>query len=118
MEDTNLLQFTKREELREWLIQNHSTTHDCWILTSRSKEPPPGIIPYNEIVEEALCFGWIDSTVKRLDNGRLAQRLSKRRKGSSWSRINKERYITLEKQGLITEAGQKEWEKSLHIESH
>lgn len=112
MEVTNLLQFTKREELREWLIQNHATAKDCWVITSRSKVPPQGIIPYNDIVEEALCFGWIDSTVKRLGEGRLVQRLSKRRKGSSWSRINKERYATLEKQGFIADAGRREWEKA------
>ena len=105
MEITHLLEFQERKQLRKWLQDNHSTAKDCWVVTSRSKNPPPGLIPYIEVVEEALCFGWIDSTLKRLPDGRLAQRLSPRRKGSHWTELNKQRCQELESRGLMTPAG-------------
>ncbi|MBQ5843487.1 MAG: hypothetical protein IIW52_01340 [Alistipes sp.] len=112
MEVKNLLHFALRNELREWFTANHTTESECWVVTSRSKEPPRGVIPYIEVVEEALCFGWIDSTLKRLDDGRLAQRLSPRRKGSHWTELNKQRCIALEARGLMTDAGRRELEKA------
>ena len=105
MDITLLLEFQERRQLRDWLQENHSTAKDCWVVTSRSKNPPPGLIPYIEVVEEALCFGWIDSTLKRLPDGRLAQRLSPRRKGSHWTELNKQRWQEQESRGLMTPAG-------------
>ena len=105
MDITLLLEFQERRQLRDWLQENHSTAKDCWVVTSRSKNPPLGLIPYIEVVEEALCFGWIDSTLKRLPDGRLAQRLSPRRKGSHWTELNKQRCQVLESRGLLTPAG-------------
>lgn len=105
MEITHLLEFQERKQLREWLQDNHSTAKDCWVVTSRSKNPPPGLIPYIGIVEEALCFGWIDSTLKKLPDGRLAQRLSPRRKNSHWTELNMQRCRELEGRGLMTPAG-------------
>ena len=67
--------------------------------------PPAGVLPYIDVVEEALCFGWIDSTLKKLPDGRLAQRLSPRRKKSHWTELNKQRCQDLEKRGLMTPAG-------------
>lgn len=107
MEIINLLHFGERAELRRWLSDNHDKERECWVITSRSKQPPKGTIPYLEVVEEALCFGWIDSTLKRLPDGRLAQRLSPRRKGSHWTDLNKERCTTLEERGLMTPAGRR-----------
>lgn len=105
MDITLLLELQERRQLREWLQENHLTAKDCWVVTSRSKNPPLGLIPYIEVVEEALCFGWIDSTLKRLPDGRLAQRLSPRRKGSHWTELNKQRCQELESRGLMTPAG-------------
>jgi uncharacterized protein YdeI (YjbR/CyaY-like superfamily) len=105
MEITLLLEFTERKQLRNWLQENHVTAKECWIITSRSKYLLPGMIPYIEIVEEALCFGWIDSTLKKLPDGRLAQRLSPRRKNSHWTELNKQRCRELESRGLMTPAG-------------
>ena len=105
MEVTNLLTFTDRQQLRAWLEQNHLSAQSCWVACNRSKTPKPNTIPYVEIVEEALCFGWIDSTLKKLPDGRLAQRLSPRRKGSHWTELNKQRCRELEARGLMTEAG-------------
>jgi hypothetical protein len=74
---------------------------------SRSKTPPPGILAYIDVVEEALCFGWIDSTLKKLPDGRLAQRLSPRRKNSHWTKLNMDRRMDPEDRGLMTPAGRK-----------
>ena len=105
MEVTNLLEFTERKQLREWFEKNHLSEKCCWVACNRSKTPKPDTLPYIEIVEEALCFGWIDSTVKKLSDGRLAQRLSPRKKGSHWTELNKERCRQLEERGLMTDSG-------------
>ena len=105
MEITLLLEFSDRAQLRNWLQKNHSTKNECWVVMSRSKTPPAGILPYLDVVEEALCFGWIDSTLKRLPDGRLAQRLSPRRKNSHWTELNKQRCKDLETRGLMTPCG-------------
>ena len=70
-------------------------------------------IAYIDVVEEALCFGWIDSMLKRLPDGRLAQRLSPRRKKSHWTQLNIERCKDLESRGLMTDAGRSALEKVL-----
>lgn len=105
MEVTHLLTFTDRQQLREWLERNHHSEKSCWVACNRSKAPKADTIPYLDIVEEALCFGWIDSTLKKLPDGRLAQRLSPRRKGSHWTELNKERCRQLEARGLMTDSG-------------
>lgn len=112
MEVVNLLHFKERSELRRWLEENHSTENVCWVVTSRGKQPPEGVIPYVDVVEEALCFGWIDSTLKRLSDGRLAQRLSPRRKGSHWTELNKQRSAVLESRGLMTDVGRRALENA------
>ena len=105
MEITTLLEYSDRSQLREWLQENHGKEKECWVVMSRAKTPPPGILPYIDVVEEALCFGWIDSTLKKLPDGRLAQRLSPRRKNSHWTRLNMDRCMDLEDRGLMTPAG-------------
>ena len=107
MEVTNLLTFTDCRGLREWLERNHLSERCCWVACNRSKTAKPDTLPYLDIVEEALCFGWIDSTLKKLPDGRLAQRLSPRRKGSHWTELNKQRCQELECRGLMTEYGRK-----------
>jgi uncharacterized protein YdeI (YjbR/CyaY-like superfamily) len=106
MEITEKLHTTSREQWRDWLADNHSTKREIWISTTKS----PDGLQYLDAVEEALCFGWIDSTLKRLPDGRLAQRLSPRRKGSLWTELNKQRCADLEQRGLMTEAGRLELE--------
>ena len=113
MEITNLLHFGTRHALRQWLKENHNKEKRCWVVTYRSKCPPEWTaIPYIEVVEEALCFGWIDSTLKRLPDGRLAQRLSPRRAKSHWTQLNMDRCVDLEDRGLMTEAGRQAFEKA------
>ena len=105
MEIINLLHYSTRAELRRWLEENHNKEKCCWVVMFRSKKPEWSAIAYIDVVEEALCFGWIDSTLKRLPDGRLAQRLSPRRKKSHWTQLNIERCKNLESRGLMTDAG-------------
>ena len=105
MEIKELLEYTNRAQLREWLSMHHATAKECWVTTHRSKLPRTDAVPYLQVVEEALCFGWIDSTLKRLPDGRLAQRLSPRRANSHWTERNRQRCADLEQRGLMTEAG-------------
>ena len=107
MEITNLLEFSNRAQLRNWLEQHGATDKECWIAMYRVRRPAEcgDCLPYIYVVEEALCFGWIDSTLKRLPDGRLAQRLSPRRKRSHWTELNKQRCAELEHRGLMTAMG-------------
>ena len=109
MEITNLLEFTHRDQLRNWLLEHGEEAKECWIAMYRVKRPAEcgDCLPYIDVVEEALCFGWIDSTLKRLPDGRLAQRLSPRRKRSHWTELNKQRCADLEARGLMTDAGRR-----------
>ena len=112
MEIINLLHFKDRSELRQWLADNHCKERCCWVVTYRSKCPEWSAIPYIEVVEEALCFGWIDSTLKRLPDGRLVQRLSPRRPKSHWTQLNLDRCMDLEDRGLMTDAGRCAFERA------
>jgi len=105
MEIKELLEYTNRAQLRAWLLEHHAEAKECWVTTYRTKIPRADCIPYLQVVEEALCFGWIDSTLKRLPDGRLAQRLSPRRANSHWTEFNKQRCADLEQRGLMTDAG-------------
>ena len=109
MEITLLLEFTHRDQLRNWLLEHGEEAKECWIAMYRAKRPAEcgDCLPYIDVVEEALCFGWIDSTLKRLPDGRLAQRLSPRRKRSHWTELNKQRCADLEARGLMTDAGRR-----------
>ena len=101
------LDFSQRKQLRSWLEEHHASVRYCWVPCNRSKTPRKDAIPYIDIVEEALCFGWIDSTCKKMTDGRLAQRLSPRRKGSRWTELNQQRCADLDRRGLMTDAGRK-----------
>lgn len=105
MEIKNLLRATSRYELREWLSDNHSTETECWVAVVRGRSADDGAFRYLDAVEEALCFGWIDSTVKKLSPDVTVQRLTPRKAGSSWTELNKERCRRLERLGLMTDAG-------------
>ena len=109
MEIVNLLELAHRTQLRQWFEQHAAKDKECWIAMYRVKRPAEcgDCLPYIDVVEEALCFGWIDSTLKRLPDGRLAQRLSPRRKRSHWTELNKQRCADLEARGLMTDAGRK-----------
>jgi uncharacterized protein YdeI (YjbR/CyaY-like superfamily) len=93
-----------REQWRAWLEKHYASEPEIW-LVYHSKGSGRASIAYNDAVEEALCFGWIDSTVKKLDTERRAQRFTPRRSGSSLSEMNKVRVRRLAEAGLMTRAG-------------
>lgn len=105
MEPVNLLSAKSRDELRLWLEQNYKTEKECWVVVKRGRPKDDGTFWYIDAVEEAMCFGWIDSTTKKLDTGITVQKLAPRRKGSLWSELNKERCRRMEKLGRMTDAG-------------
>lgn len=100
----NLLEIGSRSEFRSWLQEHHLSENECWIAVRRGSNPPDGALWYLDAVEEALCFGWIDSTIKNVE-GIAYQRFSKRRKKSVWTELNKARCRRLEKLGLMTDEG-------------
>lgn len=93
-----------RAEWRQWLQQHHGRTQGVWLVTFRqgSGEPAPG---YDATVEEALCFGWVDSRPKKLDERRTMLWFAPRKPGSGWARPNKLRVQRLIAQGLMAPAG-------------
>ncbi len=92
-----------RAELRAWLAANHTRSDSIWLITW--KKPSPHHLPYDAVVEEALCFGWIDSQPRLLDADRSMIRLSPRKPRSGWSQVNKARIEKLVGAGLMTAAG-------------
>jgi uncharacterized protein YdeI (YjbR/CyaY-like superfamily) len=99
-----LVEISSRRQWRSWLAKNHDTFHAIWLVSHKISTGKPRI-DYDDLVEEALCFGWIDSTVRTIDDDRAANYVSRRKKGSIWSRSNKERIQKLEASGLMTPAG-------------
>lgn len=104
MEPKNILQITTRAAFRKWLEENHFRESECWMIAVKGKRPPQDHVWYLDAVEEALCFGWIDTTHKAID-GVDRQRFTPRAAKSAWSELNKERVRRLEKLGLMTDAG-------------
>jgi uncharacterized protein YdeI (YjbR/CyaY-like superfamily) len=93
-----------RQEWREWLQNNYDKKTSVWLIYNKKKSNIP-TISYGEAVDEALCFGWIDSTAKPLDEEKYMQFFSKRKAKSVWSKINKDKIDRLTKEGLMTKAG-------------
>lgn len=104
MEITQTLYVHKTKDWRSWLKKNHRTTKEIWLVYYKKHSGKPRIA-YNDAVDEALCFGWIDSTVKTLDQNRYCQRFSPRRKGSIISEMNKHRAMRMIKEKRMTPAG-------------
>ena len=104
MKITEVLDVQSRGPWRAWLRKNHATAKEIWLVYYRA-ESGRKRIPYSDAVEEALCYGWIDSTVKKLDRDRFVQRFSPRKKNSGLSEMNKERIRRLIKTGKMTRVG-------------
>ncbi len=104
MRDFPLREFCSRQELRDWLEGNHETASTFWLVCYK-KHVADRYVPYGEIVEELLCFGWIDSRTRRLDDARTMYLVAPRKPGSTWSASNKKRVAKLEKTGRMTAAG-------------
>ena len=104
MEIGEILYVTTREEFRAWLEENHQSKKEIWLVQYKKAAKKPSI-NYVQAVEEALCFGWIDSTEKSIDPERYATRFSPRRSKSNWTETNKERARKMISEGKMTEAG-------------
>lgn len=98
------LYVTTRSAWRRWLAKNHDKVSEIWLVYYRKETGKPRI-SYDDAVLEALAYGWIDSTVKKVDNERFAQRFSPRKSTSGLSQMNKERVRELIKNGKMTVAG-------------
>jgi uncharacterized protein YdeI (YjbR/CyaY-like superfamily) len=92
------------KQWRKWLEKNADKKKEIWLIYYK-KESGKSRVPYNDAVDEALCFGWIDSTLKPVDKDSFAQRFTPRRKGSPISAMNKERFRRLVEEGRMTEKG-------------
>ena len=93
-----------RAAWRQWLDANHASSRGVWLICHKKHTGVPGL-KYEDIVGEALCFGWIDSLVRRLDDDRYLRKVTPRRPGSVWSANNRKLYATLEADGKLAAAG-------------
>ena len=104
MDDKPRIQPVTRAEWRAWLEANHRTATGVWLVSWKRRTGRPAVA-YQEAVEEALCFGWVDGVLGRVDDDRSMQYFAPRKPKSTWARSNKERVARLEAAGLMTEAG-------------
>ncbi|WP_111672342.1 YdeI/OmpD-associated family protein [Algoriphagus litoralis] len=93
-----------RQEWRDWLQENHDKKQSIWLIYFKKESKQPSVV-YNDAVDEALCFGWIDSKSKPIDSDRYMQFFCRRKPKSVWSKINKAKIARLTEEGLMTQAG-------------
>jgi uncharacterized protein YdeI (YjbR/CyaY-like superfamily) len=89
---------------RAWLRQHHAASAGVWLIFHKDHTGVPSI-PYEDFVRQALCFGWIDSLIKRLDDERFARKVTPRKPSSKWSAINRKRWAELKKSGELEAPG-------------
>jgi len=102
--------FGSVDELHAWFEEHHADTPELWIGFYKAHTGRTGVI-YPEAVDEALCFGWIDTTVRRIDDNRYANRFVPRRPDSQWSDTNRQRFSELDRMGRVHEAGRRAFER-------
>ena len=101
----DMLVVRTRDEWRQWLASNHESSGEIWLVYYK-RHTGKESIAYDVSVEEALCFGWIDSIIRRLDDDRYLRKFTPRRSGSVWSEANKKRVERMIVAGRMTSAGQ------------
>ncbi len=104
VEDYEHVHLETREQWRRWLAENHASSRGVWLVSWKKASGRPAV-GYDAAVEEALCFGWIDSLAKPVDGERGRQLYTPRRPRSGWSQSNKERVARLTAAGLMEPAG-------------
>jgi uncharacterized protein YdeI (YjbR/CyaY-like superfamily) len=123
--DLPLVQPTSRAAWRAWLQKNHASSSGIWLVYAKKHTGIPSLT-YADAVEEALCFGWIDSLVHAIDDSLFKQIFTPRKEKSAWSALNRKRVDTLIANGLMTPAGMKvidlakktgRWDARPHIEA-
>lgn len=105
MEDGDRVEVESVRELRAWLAANHAASEGAWLVLYK-KHCGNRYVPWGEVVDELLSFGWIDSRTRRLDKDRTLLRIGPRRPGSIWSRVNKDKIARLTAEGRMHAAGQ------------
>lgn len=106
----NIMEFANREAFRAWLSQNCLTSDGIWLLFGKAGGPKT--IKAGEALEEALCFGWIDGQMQRIDDKSYKKYFSLRRENSKWSEKNKALVKALEERGIMTDFGRKKIEEA------
>ncbi len=106
MKELEHIHFTSRESFRSWLEKNFDKSPGIWVIFYKNHVNIK-CIKYREALEEALCFGWIDSIIKKIDNQQYVRKFTPRRDTTKWSELNKKKVIALIKNGKMTEEGLK-----------
>lgn len=99
------VEITARDQWRRWLAEHHGRADSVWVVTYKVGGSRPRV-PYDDLVEEALAFGWVDSLPRRLDDERTMLLMSPRKSGSNWSAVNKARVAKMTAAGMMHPAGQ------------
>src|SRR5215207_11441897 len=102
--ELTMLEVRSRREWRAWLAKHHTSSPGVWFVFHKQHTGLKSM-PYEDAVREALCFGWIDSLVKRLDADRYALKVTPRKPTSKWSDANRKRWSELKMEGLLTPVG-------------
>jgi len=102
--ESESLHVLSTQEWRDWLQQNHTKKQSVWLIQYKKNSDTPSI-SWSEAVDEALCFGWIDSTRRPIDEEKYMQYFGKRKANSTWSKVNKEKVEKLIADGRMTSAG-------------
>jgi uncharacterized protein YdeI (YjbR/CyaY-like superfamily) len=100
----NTLDVRTRAQWRQWLAKHHASSPGIWLVRHKQHTAVKSM-PYADLVSEALCFGWVDSLVKRLDDDRFAIKVTPRKPTSKWSDINRKRWKELEAAGRLARSG-------------
>ena len=104
MPPIHTLEVKTRKSWRRWLDTHHDSKSEIWLIFNK-RHTGVQSITYDDAVEEALCFGWIDSLIKRIDDSQFARKFTPRKPESAWSAVNRRRYADLQSRGLLMEAG-------------
>jgi uncharacterized protein YdeI (YjbR/CyaY-like superfamily) len=104
MEMEQTLYVSERREWRQWLAKHHATCKEIWLIYYKKESGKPRI-PYADAVEEAICYGWIDSVIQSIDTEKFAQKFTPRTNVENWSPLNCQRVHKLKAAGLLTPAG-------------
>jgi uncharacterized protein YdeI (YjbR/CyaY-like superfamily) len=104
MKITKTFHAGNRAEWREWLGENHATQDEVWLIYFKGQNAKMQV-SYEESVEEALCFGWIDSVIQKIDDEKYVRKFTPRRNSSRWSALNRRRVARMIQEGKMTEAG-------------
>lgn len=99
-----ILEVSDRQAWRKWLAEHHDAVSEIWLVFYK-RHTGINTLSYDAAVEEAICFGWIDSLIRRLDENRYARKFTPRKANSKWSTINRRRYADLRERGLLAEPG-------------